>query len=48
MLGELNKRAISIEVRGAVNEMKSGTAPGLDRLSGAFKPSVSQKVLWQC
>ena len=32
MLGDLNGRAISlVEVREAVNEMKSGTAPGLDR-----------------
>ena len=31
VLGELNERAISIEeVREAVNEMKSGKAPGLD------------------
>ena len=32
MLGDLNERAISLEeVREAVNEMKSGKAPGLDR-----------------
>ena len=31
MLGDLNGRAISlVEVREAVNEMKSGKAPGLD------------------
>ena len=31
MLGELNEKAISREeVREAVNEMKSGMAPGLD------------------
>ena len=31
MLGDLNERAISLEeVRVAVNEMKSGKAPGLD------------------
>ena len=31
MLGALNERAISLEeVRKAVNEMKSGKAPGLD------------------
>ena len=31
MLGDLNERAISLEeVREAVNEMKSGKAPGLD------------------
>ena len=31
MLGDLNKRAISLEEVGeAVNEMKSGKAPGLD------------------
>ena len=31
MLGDLNGRAISlVEVREAVNEMKFGTAPGLD------------------
>ena len=33
VLGELNERAISIEeVRDAVNEIKSGEAPGLDGL----------------
>ena len=32
VLGDLNERAISLEeVREAVNEMKSGKAPGLDR-----------------
>ena len=32
MLGDLNERAISLEeVWEAVNEMKSGKAPGLDR-----------------
>ena len=31
MLGDLNERAISLEeVREAVNEMRSGKAPGLD------------------
>ena len=31
MLGNLNERAISLEeVREALNEMKSGMAPGLD------------------
>ena len=31
MLGDLNGRVISlVEVRAAVNEMKSGKAPGLD------------------
>ena len=31
MLGDLNGRAISlVEVREAVNEMKSGKSPGLD------------------
>ena len=31
MLGDLNGRAISlVEVREAVNEMKSGKVPGLD------------------
>ena len=31
VLGDLNERAISLEeVREAVNEMKSGKAPGLD------------------
>ena len=31
MLGDLNGRAISlVEIREAVNEMKSGKAPGLD------------------
>ena len=31
LLGDLNERAISLEeVRKAVNEMKSGMAPGLD------------------
>ena len=31
MLGDLNERAISLEeVREAVNEMRSGAAPGLD------------------
>ena len=31
MLGDLNERAISLkEVRGAVEEIKSGKAPGLD------------------
>ena len=34
MLGDLNGRAISlVEVREAVNEMKSGKAPGLDGFS---------------
>ena len=33
LLGELNERAISLEeVREAVNEMKSGKAPGVDGL----------------
>ena len=32
VLGDLNERAISlVELREAVNEMKSGKAPGLDR-----------------
>ena len=30
VLGDLNERAISLEVREAVNEMRSGKAPGLD------------------
>ena len=33
-MGDLNKRAISlVEVREAVNEIKSGKAPGLDGFS---------------
>ena len=34
MLGDLNERVISLEEeREAVNEMKSGEAPGLDRFT---------------
>ena len=37
VLGDLNERAISLEVVGeAVNEMKSGKAPGLDGFFGGM------------
>ena len=45
VLGDLNERAISLkEVWEAVNEMKSGKAPGLD----GFPVECLKKVVWQC
>ena len=45
MLGDLNERAISLEEVGeAVNEMKSGRAPGRMDL----RWNVLRKVVWQC
>ena len=45
VLGDLNERAITLgEVREALNEIKSGKAPGLD----GFTVECSKKVLWQC
>ena len=45
MLGDLNERAISLEDVGeAVNEMKSGKAPGLD--GGMLKKGVMAVLEW--
>ena len=45
MLGDLNRRPISlVEVREAVNEMKSGKSPGLDE----FPVECLKKVVWLC
>ena len=44
VLGDLNERAMSLEEVGeAVNEMRSGKAPGLDGF-----PVECLKVVWQC
>ena len=46
MFGELNERAISMEkVREAVNEMKSGDAPGLHGFIAACLQEDSMAVL---
>ena len=45
VFGDLNEIAISLkEVGKAVNEMKSGKAPGLD----GFPVECLRKVVWQC
>ena len=48
MLGDLNERAISlVEVREAVNEMKSGKAPGLDGFPvECLKKCVMEVLEW--
>ena len=49
MVGDLNERAISLEELGeAVNEMKSGKAPGLDGFSVKCLKKCGMSVLeWQ-
>ena len=45
MLGDLNKRATSLEEVGeVVNEIKFGKAPGLD----GFSVECLKMVVWQC